>query len=68
MNVSELSREEQLALLDQLWCEIGHDPAALPLGKAHREELDRRLDELEVDGPIGIRWDELVARVRAQPR
>jgi putative addiction module component (TIGR02574 family) len=68
MDVSALSREEQLELLDQLWGEVGHDPRALPLSEAHREELDRRLDELEVDGPIGIPWDDLVARIRAQAR
>jgi hypothetical protein len=28
--------------------------------------LDRRLDELEAEGPTGLSWDEVVAQVRAR--
>lgn len=27
-------------------------------------ELDRRLDELDADGPVGLTWDEVIAKVR----
>jgi putative addiction module component (TIGR02574 family) len=29
-----------------------------------REELDRRLDEMETDGGGGIPWEEVLARLR----
>ena len=31
---------------------------------AQREELDRRLDELDREGPIGIPWDDALRRIR----
>ena len=36
-------------------------PEALPLTSPQREELDRRLDELETEGPTGLSWDEVVS-------
>lgn len=47
---------------------LGRDPKVLPLTEAHREELDRRLDDLEAEGPVGIPWDELVDQIRARSR
>lgn len=68
MDISQLTRDEQFDLLDQLWEHLGRDPKALPLSDAQRQELDRRLDDLETDGPVGIPWDELVAQIRARSR
>ncbi len=31
---------------------------------AQREELDRRLDELDREGPIGIPWEDVTCRIR----
>jgi putative addiction module component (TIGR02574 family) len=47
LDIKRLSRDEQLDLLDQLWESLGRDPEAFPLTDSQREELDRRLDELE---------------------
>jgi len=41
---------------------------ALPLTSSQQEELDRRLDELEAEGPTGLSWDEVVAQARARSR
>lgn len=68
LNVAELSRDEKLDLLDRLWESLGQDPEALPLTSSQREELDRRLDELEAEGPIERSWDEVVAQSRARAR
>ncbi len=68
VDVSVLSDEERLDLLDRLWESVGRDPRALPLSHAQRTELDRRLDELEAEGPVGIPWDEVVAQIRARAR
>ncbi|MBM4265528.1 MAG: hypothetical protein FJ144_02755 [Deltaproteobacteria bacterium] len=68
VDISTLSRDEQLALLDQLWQSLGRDPGVLPLTEAHRQELDRRLDDLEEEGPVGIGWDDLVEQIRTRSR
>jgi putative addiction module component (TIGR02574 family) len=68
VDVNALSRDEQLELLDQLWKSLGRDSEVLPLTQDHRQELDRRLDDLEGDGPVGIAWDDLVDQIRARPR
>ncbi|HUY13259.1 MAG TPA: addiction module protein [Terriglobia bacterium] len=41
-------------------------PEAIPLTSAQREELDRRLDDLDRDGPTGIPWKEVVRRIRSR--
>jgi putative addiction module component (TIGR02574 family) len=66
LDLARLSREEQFELLDQLWETLGRDPKALPLSDAQKAELDRRLDELEAEGPVGLTWDEVVAQARAR--
>lgn len=66
LDLARLSRDEQFELLDQLWETLGRDPKALPLSAAQKAELDRRLDELEAEGPVGLTWDEVVARARAR--
>lgn len=40
-------------------------PEALPLTSPQREEFDRRLGELEAEGPTGLSWDEVVDQARA---
>lgn len=68
VDINTLSRDEQLELLDQLWQSLGRDPAILPLTQAHKNELDRRLDDLEDEGPVGVAWDDLVEQIRTRPR
>jgi putative addiction module component (TIGR02574 family) len=68
VDITRLSRDEQLDLLDELWETLGRDPEAIPLTSSQREELDRRLDELEAEGssPSGLSWDEVVTQARAR--
>jgi putative addiction module component (TIGR02574 family) len=72
VDVSLLSDDERLDLLDRLWENLGRDPHALPLSADQRAELDHRLNDLEDDlkkeGPVGIPWDEVVAQIRARAR
>lgn len=68
LDITQLSRDQQLDLLDRLWENLGRDPDALPLSEAQRAELDRRLDELDAEGPTGLTWDEVVAQSRTRPR
>lgn len=64
IDIATLSREEQLVLLERLWESLSSTPEAIPLTPAQREELDRRLDELDREGPVGIPADEVLERLR----
>jgi putative addiction module component (TIGR02574 family) len=70
INLDDFSPEEQLDLLEQIWDRLSQDPANVPLTEAQRQELDRRLDDLEADvqagRPLGEPWAEV--RKRLKPR
>jgi putative addiction module component (TIGR02574 family) len=66
INVDELNTDDQLRLLEQLWDSLSKTPEAIPLTKAQREELDRRLDDLEQDGHEGIPWEEVLRQIRSR--
>lgn len=62
IDIAKLSAEERLDLLEQLWDSLS--PDAIPMTEAQKAELDRRLDELDREGPIGIPWNEVLDRIR----
>jgi len=64
IDVASLSFEERLRLLDELWESLSQTPEAILLTEAQREELDRRLNDLDREGPLGIPWDEVLNRIR----
>ena len=63
IDIATLSPDERLELLEQLWDSLSSNPDAVPLTKPQREELDRRLDELDGEGPVGIPWEEVYRRI-----
>jgi putative addiction module component (TIGR02574 family) len=69
VDIAGLSAEERLSLLERLWDSLAATPEAIPLTEPQREELDRRLDELDdAEGPVGIPWDEVLSRIRSRGR
>lgn len=58
LDISGLTREERLALLEELWESLSADRESLPLSAAHKAELDRRVAELDRNGPSGIPWEQ----------
>ncbi|HLW79774.1 MAG TPA: addiction module protein [Terriglobia bacterium] len=66
VDIANLSAEERLRLLEELWDSLSTTPEAIPLTNAQREELDRRLDELDREGPTGIPWEEVLRRIRTR--
>lgn len=66
IDIEHLSTEERLELLERLWDSLAQTPENIPLTDAQREELDRRLDDLDRDGPIGIPWDEVLRRIKGR--
>jgi putative addiction module component (TIGR02574 family) len=63
IDLAKLSPEERLKLLEQLWDSLSETPEAIPMTDAQRAELDRRLDDLDRDGPVGIPWNEVLDRI-----
>jgi putative addiction module component (TIGR02574 family) len=63
VNLDDLTPEEQLDLLGEIWDRLSQHPASIPLSDAQRLELDRRLDALEEDiragRPLGRPWSEV---------
>jgi putative addiction module component (TIGR02574 family) len=71
VNLDDLSPEEQLELLGELWDRLSQRPANVPLSAEEREELDRRLDALEEEDiragrPLGRLWSEVRERLRSR--
>ena len=67
IDIASLSPEQRLRLLERIWESLGATPEAVPVTSAQREELVRRLDDLDRVGPVGIPWDEVLRKVRGQP-
>jgi putative addiction module component (TIGR02574 family) len=66
LNISDLTPEERLRLIEELWDSLNETPESVPLTKAQRQELDRRLDDLERSGPEGIPWDQVLQQIRSR--
>lgn len=70
VNLDDLTPEEQLQLLEDIWDRLSGHPSGVPLSEGHRAELDRRLDVLEDDiragRPVGRPWSELRSRLQAR--
>jgi putative addiction module component (TIGR02574 family) len=69
VNLDDLSPEEQLQLLEDIWDRLSQRPASLPLSPEQRDELDRRLDAFEEDVRagrlLGRPWAEVRERLRS---
>ena len=68
LNINDLSPEERLRLIEELWDSLNERPGNVPLTNAQREELDRRLDDLESSGPEGIPWDHVLEQIRSRSK
>jgi putative addiction module component (TIGR02574 family) len=66
VDIASLSTDERLRLMEELWESLRATPQGIPLTNAQREELDRRLDELDREGPTGISWEEVFRNIRSR--
>jgi putative addiction module component (TIGR02574 family) len=65
IDVRQLSRDERLDLIEQLWDSLtDRERDSLPLTPEQERELDRRLDAAEKVGPVGIAPEELRRQIR----
>jgi putative addiction module component (TIGR02574 family) len=64
IDVSLLTADERLRLIEQLWDSLRTTPEGIPVSEAQRNELDRRIDEIEAGDDTGISADEAFKRIR----
>jgi putative addiction module component (TIGR02574 family) len=64
IDLATLTAEQRLELLEEIWDSLSARPEAVPLTPPQREELDRRLDDLDAEGPGGIPWEDVYRRLR----
>jgi putative addiction module component (TIGR02574 family) len=64
IDIERMSPEERLRLIEVLWESLRKSPESLPLTNGQREELDRRLDELDRGETDTIPWEEVQRRLR----
>ena len=57
VEIEQLTPEERLELIERLWDSLSDDD--VPLTDVQRHELDRRLDALDHEGPVGIPWEQV---------
>lgn len=67
INVGDLSPEERLQMIEEMWDSLSEQPGSVPLTDAWRQELNRRLDDLERSGPEGIPWGEVLEQICNHP-
>ena len=67
-DIASMTAQERLSLPDALRDGLAATSEASLLTEAQCAELDRRLDDLEVEGPVGIPWDEVLSRISSRRR
>ena len=68
IDISALTPDERLELIGELWDSLSEIPEAIELSQEQREMLDERIADAERDGPVGIPWEEVYQRIRAQAK
>ena len=62
--ILKLPAAERLHLMELLWESLSADPAAVPLGDAHRAVIDERLAEHARDPDDVVTRDQVLAQAR----
>ncbi|MCP5245539.1 MAG: addiction module protein [Burkholderiales bacterium] len=63
-NIQELSINERIKLVEDIWDSIAADQSVLPLTAAQRKMLEQRLDTYETDRTKDREATELIAEIR----
>jgi putative addiction module component (TIGR02574 family) len=66
LGLDKLPREERRALAEELLDSIAAEAGPSPLTEAQLKELLRRADEADAHPELGIPWEEVKAKARAQ--
>ncbi len=66
MKIPDLTLEERLKLVEDIWDSIAAEQEALSLTSEQRRELDRRLERYRVDGARGVPAAQSIERIRTR--
>ena len=61
--IERLGIEERLTLVEEIWYSIAADSAVVPLTRAQRDELDRRIAEHEASPDDVVSWEEVKTKL-----
>ena len=61
LKIEELTRDQRLDLIETLWDSL--DAEQFVLTEDQKNELDRRIDEMDRDNNLGIPWNEVLTRI-----
>ena len=65
LGLDKLTREERIALVDEIWESIGTEPKP-PLSEAKRQELIRRVEDDDAFPDDVVPWETVLANTRAR--
>ncbi len=75
MNTTQLLAEierlpvaDRLVLVQEIWDRIVESNAVLPLTESQRDELDRRMADLEAHPEIAVPWEQVEQSLRNRAR
>jgi putative addiction module component (TIGR02574 family) len=63
---SSLSIDERIALVQAIWDSIAAETDRLPLTDPQKQELDRRIAELDANPENVLTWEAIKSRVQGQ--
>lgn len=63
LGIERLGIEERLTLVEEIWHSIAVDSAAVPLTRAQRDELDRRIADHEANPNDVVSWEEVKTKL-----
>lgn len=63
-SVFDLSPAEKLQLVEDLWDDLAANPEDVPVHDWQIQELERRKANLRDNPASGLRWDEVMQRIR----
>ncbi|NKC13037.1 MAG: addiction module protein [Gammaproteobacteria bacterium] len=66
MKIQELTLQERLRLVEQIWDSIADEEASIELPEAHREVLEVRLEAYRKSGDRGVPAAEAIERIRSR--
>jgi putative addiction module component (TIGR02574 family) len=66
LGIDKLSREQRLALVQEIWDTIAAEPAPLQLTEAQRQELQRRVAEDDAHPEDVVPWEQVKEQTLAR--
>ncbi len=68
LGIDQMSIEDRLALVQEIWDSIAADPEQVPLTEAQRCELERRLAAHAADPTQVVPWEQVKAQALARAK